>query len=314
VQHLLNYQDWINESLTEWQLVTEDEGWGDWISTSLHLVGDLASAVADCIVLGSGSVIDAVNALSYFIEADFEEDENRKDMLMISGIIQIISIFIVGPLQWAATELKMFVTSWFIAIKNSRLLATMVSKLPTIIAALKAIQTGFMFIITKVISWIGPGSKFAQVAIWISEQLNIPNAIRWINDFLINKAQPILKNFLEKLVRLIPQEIKQVILAGGQHEAEELALKNLSKALIKGYTENQVSNVMTDVANDFVKYKLTVNKFELENQAWWASKLAAAPTSALTPVSVPTNQPPKINYDYDFLNNPQQPFNPPFGR
>lgn len=301
MQHLLNYQDWINESLTEWQLVTEDEGWGDWISTSLHLVGDLAAAVADCIVPASGSVIDAVNSLSYFIEAEFEEDTNRKDMLIISGLIQIISIFLIGPLQWAAAQLKAAVKSWFIAVKNSRLLATMVSKLPTIIAALKAIQSGFREIVTKVILWIGPGSKFAQVVIWIAEKLKITNAIRYINNLLLN-IEPVLKNFLEKLERLIPPKIKQVILAGGQHEAEELALKNLSKALTKGYTSSRVSSALTNVANDLAKYKSTVNKFELENNAWWASKLSAAPTSALTPVPAPVTTS-QQTFNYDFLNN-----------
>jgi len=311
VHHLLNYQDWINESLNEWQLVTEDEGWGDWLSTSLHLVGDLASAIADCIVPLSGSVIDAVNAVAYFIEAEFEEDENRKSMLMISGIIQIAAVFIIGPLQDIVVMLKSKMRAFFEAIKNSRLLQ-IITNSELFIYGFRKILNMFSTIVTTVISWIGPGSKFAEVAIWITEKMKIPNAIRWLNDFLINKAQPIIKNFLEKLEKLVPPKIKQVILASGQHEAEELALKNLLKSLTKGYTSNQVSNVMTAVANDFVKYKLTVNKFELENTAWWAAKLAAAPTSALTPVSVPTNQPQKINYD--FLNNPQHPFNPPVGR
>jgi hypothetical protein len=313
VQHLLNYQDWINESLNEWQLVTEDEGWGDWLSTSLHLVGDLASAVADCIVPLSGSVIDAVNAVAYFIEAEFEEDENRKNMLMISGIIQIAAVFIIGPLQDIVVVLKSKMRAFFEAIKNSRLLQ-IITNSELFIYGFRQILNIFSTIVTKVISWIGPGSKFAQVAIWITEKLKIPNAIRWLNDFLINKAQPIVKNFLEKLERLVPPKIKQVILASGRHEAEELALKNLAKSLTKGYTSSQISNVLADVANDRIKHTSTVNKFEFENQAWWASKLAVAPTAALTPISVQTNQPPKINYDYDFLNNPQQPFNPPFGR
>lgn len=313
MQHLLNYQDWINESLNEWQLVTEDEGWGDWLSTSLHLVGDLASAVADCIVPLSGSVIDAVNAVAYFIEAEFEEDENRKNMLMISGIIQIAAVFIIGPLQDIVVVLKSKMRAFFEAIKNSRLLQ-IITNSELFIYGFRQILNIFSTIVTKVISWIGPGSKFAQVAIWITEKLKIPNAIRWLNDFLINKAQPIVKNFLEKLERLVPPKIKQVILASGRHEAEELALKNLAKSLTKGYTSSQISNVLADVANDRIKHTSTVNKFEFENQAWWASKLAVAPTAALTPISVQTNQPPKINYDYDFLNNPQQPFNPPFGR
>ena len=312
MQHLLNYQDWINESLTEWQLVTEDEGWGDWISTSLHLAGDIAAAVADCIVPASGSVIDAVNALSYFIEAQFEEDENSKTLLIISGLIQIAAIFVIGPLSAIIVKLKLGVKAVFTAIKNSRLLATMASKIIPITTAIKGIIQMFGTIIAKVISWIGPGSKFARVAEWICEKIGVTDAVRWLNNFLLNTVQPILKNFLEKLERLIPPKIKQVILAGGQHEGEELALKNLIKSSAKGYTHSEAGGALAKITHDRAKYTSTVNKFELANNAWWASKLAAAPTSALTPVSVPTNQPQKINYD--FLNNPQQPFNPPVGR
>ena len=96
MNHLLNYQDWINESLTEWKLVTENdnEGWGEWISHSLHLVGDIAGGIADMVVPGSGAIIDAINAIAYFIEAEIEQDYNRKTLLMISGVIQIGSIFL----------------------------------------------------------------------------------------------------------------------------------------------------------------------------------------------------------------------------
>lgn len=302
MQHLLNYQDWINESLTEWQLVTEDEGWGDWISTSLHLVGDLAAAVADCIVPASGSVIDAVNAIAYFIESKFEEDENRKNMLIISGLIQIAAIFIIGPLGAGLIIIKNAVKDFFILVKNSRLLATMASKIIPITTAIKGIIRVFSDIVTTIISYLTPPSKFAQVLIYISEKLKIPNAIRWLNNFLLNTVQPVLKNFLEKLESIIPPKIKQIILASGQHEAEELALKNLLKSLTKGYTGNKISDTLAVIANDRSKHKLTVNRFELENQTWWANKLAVAPTSGLTPVPAPVTTS-QQTFNYDFLNN-----------
>lgn len=64
MQHLLNYQDWINKSLEEWQLITENEGWGDWLSSSLNLVGDIAAAVP--IVLYPNHVIQNKKRMALF--------------------------------------------------------------------------------------------------------------------------------------------------------------------------------------------------------------------------------------------------------
>jgi len=328
VQHLLNYQDWINESLTEWKLVTENdnEDWGEIISTGLHLFGDIAAAVADCIVPFSGAVIDAVNAISYFVEAGFAKDENHRTMLIMSGFIQIAAVFAVGPLQAFIVDAKILIQEGFTLLKNSKLIG-MFTKLPDIITALTKIKSLSNEIITEITKKIGPGSKFEKVGKWMMETLHIPDVIKWISNFLTNTAMPALTKFLEKLAKLVPPAVKKVLKATGHHEAAELLLKNVLKPLTKGTVVynagHQVAAMYTDQYNmtklamnmiyaDLTSYKAKVNKFETDNHNWWVGQIPAANTySAITPATVPTNQP-KINYD--FLNNPPQPFNPPFGR
>ena len=324
MQHLLNYQDWINESLTEWKLVTEndDEGWGEWISTGLHLFGDVAACVADCIVPFSGAVIDAVNAISYFVEAGFAKDENHRTMLIMSGFVQIAAVFAIGPLQVFVVEAKLAIKKGFNLLKNSKLIGAF-TKLPDIITALKKIQSISKEIIDSIITAIGPGSKFDKV----KDTLKIPNVIKWISDFLTNTAIPVLTKFLEKLANLVPPAIKKIIKdtsGTAAHEAGELALKNILKASAKGgvvynvghyvagnYTEQyeMTKMVMNMVYNDMVSYKATVNKFETNNNKWWVGQIPAANTySTITPVS--TKNQPKVN----FILTPPPPFTPTYGR
>ena len=328
MQHLLNYQDWINESLTEWKLVTEndDEGWGEWISTGLHLFGDVAACVADCIVPFSGAVIDAVNAISYFVEAGFAKDENHRTMLIMSGFVQIAAVFAIGPLQVFVVEAKLAIKKGFNLLKNSKLIGAF-TKLPDIITALKKIQSISKEIIDSIITAIGPGSKFEKVGKWMKDTLKIPNVIKWISDFLTNTAIPVLTKFLEKLANLVPPAIKKIIKdtsGTAAHEAGELALKNILKASAKGgvvynvghyvagkYTEQyeMTKMVMNMVYNDMVSYKATVNKFETNNNKWWVGQIPAANTySTITPVS--TKNQPKVN----FILTPPPPFTPTYGR
>jgi hypothetical protein len=294
MQHILNYQDWVNESLEEWQLVTES--WGEWISTALHLVGDVSAAIADVVVPGSGAVIDAINALSYFIEAQFQSDESRKTMLMMSGIIQIVAIFAVGPLQAITVNLKLEVEALFTAMKNSNMLAA-ATKAPLVAAGVKKIIESLSSIISVVRGKLGPGSSLAKVAKWISEKTGIADAAKWFNDFLLNSVQPVLKKFLEKITVLNPTKVGTIsgttLGAAGTQEAQEFVAKNIAKAAAKGYVNNQASNSL-------------LSQIRADNKFWYDSyqdsnrKAAPADNTRVATQTfqrpLPSSQPAQLNW------------------
>jgi hypothetical protein len=109
---------------------------------------------------------------------------------------------------------------------------------------------------------------------------------------LVNKVEPVLRNFLEKIVVLIPENIKKIIIGPGSHEAEEFVIKNIAKVAAKGTASYEATSYL-------------IKKFHTENDKWLAqyqAKLAlSVPTSGLTPVPVQSTS--------VKINNPPQPFN-----
>jgi hypothetical protein len=79
------------------------EGWS--ISDILHTGADLLSAGMDFIIPGSGAIVDALNALSYIIEAQFKPAEER-DSLYTMAAITFAFVILPGPLQAVAPVLK----------------------------------------------------------------------------------------------------------------------------------------------------------------------------------------------------------------
>jgi hypothetical protein len=79
------------------------EGWS--ISDILHTGADLLSMGLDFVIPGSGAVVDALNALSYIIEAQFRPAEER-DSLYTMAAITFAFVILPGPLQAVAPVLK----------------------------------------------------------------------------------------------------------------------------------------------------------------------------------------------------------------
>lgn len=79
------------------------EGWS--ISDILHTGADLLSMGLDFVIPGSGAIVDALNALSYIIEAQFRPAE-EKDSLYTMAAITFAFVILPGPLQAVAPVLK----------------------------------------------------------------------------------------------------------------------------------------------------------------------------------------------------------------
>jgi hypothetical protein len=78
----------------------------DWsLSDVLHAGADLLSAGLDFVVPGSGAIVDAINAISYVVEAQFKPEEER-DSLYVMAVITAGFIFVPAALQTIAIPLK----------------------------------------------------------------------------------------------------------------------------------------------------------------------------------------------------------------
>lgn len=120
-----------------------DEKWT--ISDTLHTLGDVSSIAADFIVPGSGAVIDTVNGFSYFIEAQFIEDEKQKNSLNLMGTITLGFVLLPGIMQGP-----------FVLLKNTIKAGKKIKPGPQL-EALKVVDKQLPMIFgksTKLINWI----------------------------------------------------------------------------------------------------------------------------------------------------------------
>jgi len=90
------------------EIVPLNEWWS--LSDILHAGADVLSAVVDFVIPGSGAIVDALNALSYVIEAQFV-DEEKRGMLYLMAAITFAFVILPGPLQAVSIPLKRFIKS-----------------------------------------------------------------------------------------------------------------------------------------------------------------------------------------------------------
>ena len=90
------------------EIVPLNEWWS--LSDILHAGADVLSTVVDFVIPGSGAIVDALNALSYVIEAQFV-DEEKRGMLYLMAAITFAFVILPGPLQAVSIPLKRFIKS-----------------------------------------------------------------------------------------------------------------------------------------------------------------------------------------------------------
>ena len=106
LKHLM--LDGIFYSSETGEIVPLNEWWS--LSDILHAGADVLSAVVDFVIPGSGAIVDALNALSYVIEAQFV-DEEKRGMLYLMAAITFAFVILPGPLQAVSIPLKRFIKS-----------------------------------------------------------------------------------------------------------------------------------------------------------------------------------------------------------
>jgi hypothetical protein len=185
-------------------------------STILHSIADVASVAADFIVPGSGAVIDAANALSYLIEAQFEDNPEEKQMLYIMAIVTFGFIFLpfvpAGPVKaWIKGGGKVVSSSILNVLKGIWMVFDgLLLKIPSYLVGLLKSP-----VVTKVL-----GDKAAK-------------ATGAINAFK-NTAKKTFKEFLEKrgikIGEALPaSQIKAAAKKGGKEVVDSVVAKEFSQ-------------------------------------------------------------------------------------
>ena len=106
LKHLM--LDGIFYSSETGEIVPLNEWWS--LSDILHAGADVLSTVVDFVIPGSGAIVDALNALSYLIEAQFASAD-KKDGLYLMAAITFAFVILPGPLQAVSIPLKRFIKS-----------------------------------------------------------------------------------------------------------------------------------------------------------------------------------------------------------
>ena len=225
----------------------------DW-STILHAAGDIAAAVGDVVVPGSGMVIDVINMLSYFVEASLKNPKTQLNdiiKLSLSGLIQFIAVF--DPLNIVST-LKQGLNTIFAGARAAAPQATVAAAryaAEGVRRGILSLQNSALRVIGNVITTLSQ-SKFGQVISWLSGRLGITDVLGWLRRFVTQTLPGYIKTFLELLARLNPNAAGA---SGASGEIRELIIKTAGKTALTDYgvssSGNTIHSIVKNTANTF---------------------------------------------------------------
>jgi hypothetical protein len=245
MKHLMLYEDWCSQG----QLITTEPPINeDLISDIAHLVGDVAAAVADVTVPGSGAVIDVINMLSYFAEAHFSSDSLEKTKLIISGLIQAFAIF--DPINAITVGLKNSLNRIIMAFgpRGAVTIAAARAAARQVTDGLTILLNGLVGISSRLSTALS-GSKFAQAVKWLADKLGITSVINWIKTFITQTAVPFIKTFLTRV-----RDTFNPSQAGASTAADELnsvIARNIAKVTINQLGAEAIHAKVDKFANEW---------------------------------------------------------------
>lgn len=248
MKHLVLYEEWCyTGQLNSTDLPPINEGFLDSIgvtnlSDALHLIGDVAAGIADVVVPGSGAVLDFVNMISYFVQANLAKIDAEKLKYILSGVIQAFMLF--DPLNILAT-IKAGLNSifaWF-ARKTPALQFAAVTAARKVEVGLTTLKAALSGVVTKILAKLAD-SKFGKAIALISAKLGIKDVIGWAKTFFSQTVPQYISKFLTMLKALNPAAIGNTI-----GEGNELLLKTIGKVAVDKTTANAFNNSAVAFAN-----------------------------------------------------------------
>ena len=220
----------------------------------LHFTGDLAAIAADFWVPGSGSVLDALHTMAYLIEGHLAKDPNEKIKCWLAAIVQLVSIFAIGPLQAGTMAVKSALSTVFGFF--SRRVLTIGQVIATRRAAasahafFKAILNGFTELVELILKGISDAT-FKPCIEFLEVKLGGKTAYEFIKRILTEEIPGQIKYTLEVLARFNPEGV-----GAGQVEDEinQFLIKSAGKVLIEGNIVDKIIDKVSGYAVSFSEW------------------------------------------------------------
>jgi hypothetical protein len=238
--HVLSYSDWTR--IQEADSYLGAEVLNENVSDTLHFITDLVAIGSDLVAPGSGAVVDIVNAISYFIESQYLEEDVEKSIAIVAGLVTLGSIALMGPLEALSVEAKVLLAKIREGVVKS---ATPAAISIARSAAKKLIP--LLTNITKISASIGDTivnlvvkAADSRVGKWASSKFGgMDKFVAWIKDFFKVKVPKLLAYMISLLVSLNPT-------ATAAGSVDDISIKKFGKETAKSKASEGVVNKITD--------------------------------------------------------------------
>lgn len=246
--HVLTFHDWgrIQESEKIYSVQPLNEEWTT--SDILHTIGDVVSAASDCVWPGSGSVVDIIQAITYFLESSVEEDYAASSSAAIAGIVSLASLALIGPMQTLAMEAKglLRVVRDGVSKGASKLQISAAKTASTkLVKFLQGIVSSASSIASKIVSLVKDAAE-TKLGSWIIQKFGTSNSFaNWINKFFKETVINNLNKFIGYLGKLNP--------AAAAGSIDDVTIQKFGKQYASGTAQDSVGNKILTKGNAQVK-------------------------------------------------------------
>ena len=245
---VLTFHDWkrIQESERMYLGQSLNEEWTT--SDILHTIGDVVSAASDCVWPGSGSVVDIIQAITYFLESANTEDYVESASAAIAGIVSLASLALIGPVQVLATEAKglLKVVKEGVSKGASKLQISAAKTASTkLIKFLQGIVSSASTIATKIVILVKEAAE-TKLGAWIIQKFGTTDGfVNWINKFFKETVINTLNKFIGYLGKLNP--------AAAAGSIDDVTIQKFGKQYASGSAQDTVGNKILTKGNAQVK-------------------------------------------------------------
>ena len=235
--NVLTFRDWerIQESDKMYWGQPLNEEWT--VSDILHTIGDVVSASSDCIWPGSGSVVDIIQAITYFLESANTEDYVESASAAVAGIVSLASLALIGPMQALAMEAKGLLKVIKEGVeKGASKVKISAAKNASVklVKFLQGIVSSATSIASKIVNLVKNASE-TKLGAWIAQKFGTTNSFAsWINKFFKGTVIGSLNKFIGYLGKLNP--------AAAAGSIDDVTIQNFGKQYASGSAQDTVGN------------------------------------------------------------------------
>jgi hypothetical protein len=245
---VLTFHDW--KRIQESEKIYSDQPLNEEWTTSdiLHTIGDVVSAASDCVWPGSGSVVDIIQAITYFLESSVASDYVESSSAAIAGIVSLASLALIGPMQTLAMEAKglLRVVRDGVSKGASKLQISAAKTASTkLIKFLQGIVSSASTIATKIAGLVKDAAE-TKLGSWIIQKFGTTNSfVNWINKFFKETVINNLNKFIGYLGKLNP--------ASAAGSIDDVTIQKFGKQYASGTAQDTVGNKILSKGNAQVK-------------------------------------------------------------